>query len=163
MRLSAFAVLAGLFCVAGIIVTMAQDRRSVAPLDPVGGPVEGIEKLTLSPSGLGILDEHVGTGRMPQAGEICEVQYTGWYWMDGVRGASFDSSYNESEPFSFTLGEGQVIKGWDEGIASMRVGGVRFLVIPPELAYGDKGVKSANPPIPPKAWLAFEVELLAIR
>jgi len=156
---SAFTFMAGLFAIAAVTIIMVQDRRPALPLGPEGGPIDGIEHLTITPTGLGVLDERVGTGRLPQKGETCVVQYTGWFWQDGVRGASFDSSLEQSEPFSFVLGEGQVIKGWDEGVLGMQVGGSRRLTIPAALAYGDAG---AGGVIPPGAALIFDVDLLAI-
>lgn len=97
----------------------------------------------------------VGTGREAKAGDAVEVHYTGW--LEG--GKQFDSSRG-GEPFSFDLGAGQVIKGWDRGVAGMKVGGKRRLLIPPELAYGSRGFPGV---IPPMATLVFEVELLGIR
>ena len=96
-----------------------------------------------------------GTGASPKRGDNVSVHYTGWL-MDGSK---FDSSVDRHEPFSFVLGTGQVIQGWDQGVAKMRVGDKARLTIPPELAYGDGGYPGA---IPPKATLIFEVELLAI-
>ena len=96
-----------------------------------------------------------GKGAVPKCGESVTVHYTGWL-QDGTK---FDSSVDRLEPFVFTLGTGQVIKGWDEGVATMRVGDKVRLTIPPEMAYGDCGYPGA---IPPKATLIFEVELLAI-
>ena len=96
-----------------------------------------------------------GTGASPKRGDTVSVHYTGWL-MDGSK---FDSSVDRHEPFSFVLGTGQVIQGWDQGVAKMRVGDKARLTIPPELAYGDGGYPGA---IPPKATLIFEVELLAI-
>jgi FKBP-type peptidyl-prolyl cis-trans isomerase len=96
-----------------------------------------------------------GKGEMPRRGETVTVHYTGWL-QDGTK---FDSSVDRLEPFVFALGTGQVIKGWDEGVATMRVGDKVKLTIPPDMAYGDYGYPGA---IPPKATLIFEVELLAI-
>ncbi len=88
------------------------------------------------------------------------VHYTGWLFNDGVQGEKFDSSKDRRDPFMFALGSGMVIKGWDEGVAGMRVGGARTLVIPPEMGYGARG---AGGVIPPNATLKFEVELLGIK
>jgi FKBP-type peptidyl-prolyl cis-trans isomerase len=96
-----------------------------------------------------------GTGATPKRGDTVTVHYTGWL-PDGTK---FDSSVDRDEPFSFVLGAGQVISGWDQGVAGMRVGDKAKLTIPPELAYGDDGYPGA---IPPKATLIFEVELLSI-
>jgi peptidylprolyl isomerase len=109
-----------------------------------------------TPSGLKYVDDVVGTGKQPQAGQTAVVHYTGWL-MDGKK---FDSSKDRGQPFSFTLGRGQVIKGWDEGVATMKVGGKRTMTIPPDLAYGPRG---AGGVIPPNATLKFEVELLDVK
>ena len=97
----------------------------------------------------------VGSGALPEPGQIVVVHYTGWL-PDGTK---FDSSVDRNEPFAFVLGTGQVIEGWDQGVAKMRVGDKARLTIPPELAYGDQGYPGA---IPPKATLIFEVELLSV-
>ncbi len=110
-----------------------------------------------TPSGLRIIDVKPGTGPVPQAGQTVTVNYTGWLFVDGKKGKKFDSSLDRGEPFSFTLGQGQVIKGWDEGLATMHVGGKRTLIIPPDLGYGARG---AGGDIPPGATLIFDVELL---
>jgi FKBP-type peptidyl-prolyl cis-trans isomerase len=88
------------------------------------------------------------------------MHYTGWLWTDGAKGAKFDSSHDRRSPFSFALGQGQVIKGWDEGVAGMNVGGKRTLLIPPSLGYGARG---AGGVIPPHATLLFEVELVDLK
>ena len=111
-------------------------------------------------SGLQITDTKVGTGPSPKAGQTCVMHYTGWLYKDGKKGAKFDSSVDRGDPFEFTLGVGQVIKGWDEGVAGMKVGGKRTLVIPPQLGYGARG---AGGVIPPNATLIFEVELLGVK
>ena len=111
--------------------------------------------LTTTESGLQYEDIVEGTGAMPQSGQRVTVHYTGTL-EDGTK---FDSSRDRNRPFSFTIGVGQVIKGWDEGVASMRVGGQRQLIIPPELGYGSRG---AGGVIPPDATLLFDVELLRI-
>lgn len=113
-------------------------------------------KTVTTPSGLKYQDMVVGTGPMPKVGQTVVVHYTGWL----VSGKKFDSSVDRDQPFSFVLGRGQVIKGWDEGVASMRVGGKRKLTIPSQLAYGPRGYPGA---IPPNATLIFEVQLLRIR
>jgi FKBP-type peptidyl-prolyl cis-trans isomerase len=110
-----------------------------------------------TPSGLRYTDEVVGTGAEPRSGQTAVVHYTGWL----TDGKKFDSSKDRGQPFSFPLGEGRVIKGWDEGVATMRVGGKRILTIPPELGYGARGTPGG--PIPPNATLKFEVELLDVR
>ena len=106
-----------------------------------------------------IEDVTVGTGAEAKAGSHVMVHYTGWLFNDGVKGAKFDSSKDRGQPFSFPLGAGQVIKGWDEGFAGMKIGGTRILTIPPEMGYGARG---AGGVIPPNATLLFEVELLGV-
>lgn len=110
-------------------------------------------------SGLQYRDDTVGEGPQAQAGQHVSVHYTGWLYQDGQAGGKFDSSKDRGEPFSFPLGAGHVIRGWDEGVAGMRVGGKRTLLIPPELGYGARG---AGGVIPPNATLQFEVELLDV-
>lgn len=110
-------------------------------------------------SGLQIQDNVVGTGAEPKSGQTCVMHYTGWLYKDGQKGAKFDSSLDRGEPFAFTLGVGEVIKGWDEGVASMKVGGKRTLIIPANLGYGARG---AGGVIPPNATLIFDVELLGV-
>jgi peptidylprolyl isomerase len=110
-----------------------------------------------TPSGLKFEDTVVGTGASPKAGQKCSMHYTGWLWVNNAKGAKFDSSHDRGKPFDFPLGQGRVIKGWDEGVASMKIGGKRTLLIPPHLGYGDRG---AGAVIPPGATLLFEVELL---
>ena len=112
-----------------------------------------------SPTGLRMIDTRVGTGAQPQAGQTVTVNYTGWLYVGGKKGKKFDSSLDRGKPFSFVLGHMQVIKGWDEGVSTMRIGGKRTLIIPPELGYGEKGAGNV---IPPNAELHFEVELLKV-
>ena len=114
---------------------------------------------TTTASGLIINDTVVGAGKTAAAGQSVTVHYTGWLFYGGERGKKFDSSKDRGDPFDFPLGEGQVIKGWDEGVQGMKVGGSRTLTIPPELGYGARG---AGGVIPPNATLIFEVELLGI-
>jgi FKBP-type peptidyl-prolyl cis-trans isomerase len=108
---------------------------------------------------LGIVDLVVGQGEAASSGQRVKVHYTGWLDNNGNRGAKFDSSRDRNEPFEFALGRGQVIKGWDQGVAGMKVGGKRQLTIPPDLGYGARG---AGGVIPPNATLVFEVELLEL-
>jgi peptidylprolyl isomerase len=115
---------------------------------------------TKTASGLEIEDTVVGTGPSPSKGQKCSMHYTGWLWQNGAKGSKFDSSVDRNEPFEFDIGVGQVIKGWDEGVATMKVGGKRTLRIPPELGYGARG---AGGVIPGGATLLFEVELLGVR
>ena len=112
-----------------------------------------------TPSGLQYVDTVIGTGAEAQAGQQVSVHYTGWLYNDGVTGAKFESSKDRNDPFGFGLGAGMVIKGWDEGVQGMRVGGKRTLVIPPQLGYGARGAGGA---IPPNATLMFDVELLGV-
>lgn len=116
--------------------------------------------MTQTPSGLQYEDTQIGNGESPKSGQNCVMHYTGWLWLNGAKGAKFDSSVDRGQPFVFPLGQGRVIKGWDEGVASMRVGGKRTLLIPPELGYGARG---AGGVIPPNATLLFEVELLGVQ
>ncbi len=109
-------------------------------------------------SGLQYVDIKEGEGEPPKKGQLCDVHYTGWLWENGAKGKKFDSSVDRREPFSFHVDVKEVIKGWDEGVSTMKVGGKRELVIPAELAYGKRG---AGRVIPPDATLLFEVELLA--
>ncbi|MEQ1716220.1 MAG: FKBP-type peptidyl-prolyl cis-trans isomerase [Hyphomicrobium sp.] len=111
-------------------------------------------------SGLQITDTLEGTGASPKTGQTCVMHYTGWLYNDGVKGKKFDSSLDRGQPFKFTIGVGQVIKGWDEGVASMKTGGKRTLIIPAALGYGARGAGGA---IPPNATLIFEVELLGVQ
>ena len=119
----------------------------------------GRTRMITSASGLQYNDIFPGTGATASAGQFVTVHYTGWLYNDGVKGAKFDSSKDRNDPFQFGLGGGQVIKGWDEGVQGMQVGGTRVLVIPPELGYGARG---AGGVIPGNATLMFEVELLAV-
>ncbi len=112
-----------------------------------------------NPSGLQYIDTQVGTGATAAAGQYVTVHYTGWLFNNGEQGAKFDSSKDRNDPFQFDLGAGMVIKGWDEGVAGMQIGGKRTLIIPPEMGYGARG---AGGVIPPNATLKFEVELLAV-
>ncbi|HZS01240.1 MAG TPA: FKBP-type peptidyl-prolyl cis-trans isomerase [Chloroflexota bacterium] len=109
-----------------------------------------------TPSGLQYEDLTLGNGPMPRPGQTAVVHYTGW--LDN--GTKFDSSLDRGQPFQFRVGQGQVIKGWDEGVATMKVGSKRKLVIPPDLGYGARG---AGGVIPPNARLTFEVELLDVK
>ena len=110
-------------------------------------------------SGLQYKDIKAGDGAMPKRGQTARVHYTGWLWQDNAKGKKFDSSVDRGQPFEFPVGAGMVIKGWDEGVATMKVGSKRYLLIPPALGYGARG---AGADIPPNATLLFEVELLGI-
>ena len=110
-------------------------------------------------TGLQYLDVVVGEGAEAKSGQYVSVHYTGWLYQDGEQGAKFDSSRDRNDPFEFPLGAGMVIKGWDEGVQGMKIGGQRTLIIPPELGYGARG---AGGVIPPNATLKFDVELLGL-
>jgi peptidylprolyl isomerase len=127
----------------------------LAFLPAAGSAAPAAAKTVVLPDGLKYVDLKVGKGALPQAGQTVRVHYVGWL-LDGTK---FDSSRDRNEPFTFALGEGQVIPGWDEGVKTMRVGGLRRLIVPPKLGYGDQG---AGDKIPPGATLVFEVELLGI-
>jgi len=120
---------------------------------------QGAPKMSELPSGLKYTDNTVGTGATATTGKKVTVHYTGWLYNNGTKGKKFDSSLDRGDPFSFGLGAQQVIKGWDEGVAGMKVGGKRTLIIPPELGYGARG---AGGVIPPNATLMFDVELLKV-
>jgi peptidylprolyl isomerase len=113
-----------------------------------------------TPSGLKITDTVVGTGASPKPGQICVMHYTGWLYQNGAKGQKFDSSVDRGRPFEFPIGQRRVIAGWDEGVATMKVGGKRTLIIPPELGYGASG---AGGVIPPNATLIFDLELLGLK
>jgi len=125
---------------------------------PQGKPAEPGKPVELA-DGLKYTDTKVGDGAAAQKGYIVSLQYTGWIYRNGTKGAKFDSSLDRGKPFTFTLGQKQVIAGWDEGISGMKIGGQRTLIIPPGLAYGASG----NGMIPPNSTLIFEVELVSVR
>src|ERR1700675_1249242 len=117
-------------------------------------------KMSELPSGLKYTDTNVGTGAEATKGKKVSAPYTGWLYNNATKGAKFDSSLDRGQPFSFALGAGQVIRGWDEGVAGMKIGGKRTLIIPPELGYGARGGGGV---IPPNATLMFDVELLGVQ
>ena len=146
-----------------LALTLGCERGHDAATSTAGSGAAGEKKaetmadnMESTPSGLQYHDVKVGTGASPNTGQTAVVHYTGWL-LDGKK---FDSSKDRGQPFTFAVGRGQVIKGWDEGVATMKVGGTRILMIPPELGYGARG---AGGVIPPNATLKFEVELLEIR
>jgi len=121
-----------------------------------GTSLGGEPLMNTTTSGLQYVDIKKGEGREAHAGETASVHYTGWL----TNGTKFDSSKDRGEPFAFRLGAGQVIRGWDEGVEGMHIGGIRKLTIPPQLGYGARGAGNV---IPPNATLVFEVELLDLR
>jgi peptidylprolyl isomerase len=131
---------------------------TLATAGPAAAQTQG--KAMTTESGLKIIDTTVGTGASPKTGQICVMHYTGWLSEGGTKGKKFDSSVDHGSPFEFPIGMKRVIGGWDEGVATMKVGGKRTLIIPPELGYGARG---AGGVIPPNATLIFDVELLAIK
>jgi FKBP-type peptidyl-prolyl cis-trans isomerase len=145
--------------IAGLVAAApAQDQtKKSASKTASGGPTKVTGAPTKTPSGLEYWDIKVGTGPVAQSGHKVKVHYTGWL----TNGKKFDSSVDRGEPFEFMLGAGQVIKGWDEGVAGMKVGGKRQLKIPPDLGYGASGTGGGL--IPPNATLIFDVELLGVQ
>ena len=132
----------------------------VSPTAPQQAAAQGApDKMTELPSGLKYTDTKAGTGAEAARGKKVTVHYTGWLYNNGAKGNKFDSSLDRGQPFSFNLGAGQVIKGWDEGVAGMKIGGQRTLIIPASLGYGARG---AGGVIPPNATLMFDVELLKV-
>ena len=128
---------------------------------PLSGAAQAAGKKVTTASGLQIIDTVVGTGAQPKKGQLCVMHYTGWLYVNGKKGKKFDSSVDRGQPFEFPIGVGRVIRGWDEGVASMKVGGKRTLIIPANLGYGAQGAGGGV--IPPNATLVFDVELLALK
>jgi peptidylprolyl isomerase len=149
IQLTRRAALAGIAASAAVVATAG-----------VSALAQGAAKPATTPSGLQIIDTLVGNGPTPRKGQTCVMHYTGWLYQNGTKGRKFDSSVDRGQPFEFPLGAGRVIAGWDEGVASMRVGGKRTLIIPAKLGYGDRG---AGGVIPPNATLIFDVELLSVK
>ena len=143
----AFAASALLFGAAAVIIA------PTALAEETGKPMT-------TASGLTITDSVVGKGASPKPGQTCVMHYTGWLYENGVKGKKFDSSVDRGQPFEFAIAQGQVIKGWDEGVATMKVGGKRTLIIPAAMGYGARGAGGA---IPPNATLIFDVELLGVK
>ncbi len=136
----------------------AKEQPMNQPKGAPGQPTPTTDEQTkTTASGLKYVDLVEGTGPSPKPGQTVSVNYTGWL----TSGKKFDSSFDRNQPFSFMIGQGQVIKGWDEGVMSMKVGGKRKLIIPPALAYGSRDV--GNGLIPANSTLIFEVELLGVR
>lgn len=134
----------------------AQNHATNTPTD---SEKKSENKMTRTASGLQYSDTVVGTGATPKQGQVVVVHYTGWLWENNAKGKKFDSSVDRGTPYEFTLG-GRVIKGWNEGVATMKVGGKRTLLIPPQLAYGPNGMGGV---IPSNATLIFDVELLGVK
>jgi peptidylprolyl isomerase len=143
------------------VIGIAGTAGIAATVSPCVISTAHAQSVRTTPSGLKIIDVKVGTGAMPKTGQTVVVNYTGWLYENGSKGKKFDSSLDRNEPFEFPIGRGQVIPGWDEGVATMRVGGKRTLIIPPDLAYGAGGAGGGL--IPPNATLIFDVDLLAIK
>lgn len=143
-----------------LVTTVASGCSNGAPTQ-VAQTAELTTAATTSNSGLQIEDIKVGDGASPKPGQKCVMHYTGWLYENGVKGKKFDSSVDRGEPFEFTLGERQVIEGWERGVATMKVGGKRKLIISPELGYGSTGAGGGL--IPPNSTLLFEVELLDVK
>ena len=134
---------------------------AIAAAVPLLGRVDAATNQVIEmPNGLKYTDTKIGDGATATSGNKVSVHYTGWLYNNGAKGAKFDSSVDRGQPFQFTLGAHQVIAGWDEGVAGMKVGGKRTLIIPPELGYGARGAGSV---IPPNATLMFDVELLGVQ
>ncbi len=132
----------------------------VAAVTPLGRVDAATNQVIEMPNGLKYTDTKTGDGATATPGNKVSVHYTGWLYNNGAKGTKFDSSVDRGKPFQFTLGAHQVIAGWDEGVAGMKVGGKRTLIIPPELGYGARG---AGGVIPPNATLMFDVELLGVQ
>jgi peptidylprolyl isomerase len=152
MRSSRRTILQTTFAALAAAIVTPASRRSAS--------AQTAGKAMTTASGLQIIDGKEGTGASPKSGQTCVMHYTGWLYENGQKGKKFDSSVDRNEPFEFPIGQGRVIKGWDEGVATMKVGGKRTLIIPPALGYGARG---AGGVIPPNATLMFDVELLAVK
>lgn len=153
MKLAVTAAALALFALAG--AASAQDPKPAAAAGETKAAAAAGETAVTTASGLKYEDLKVGDGTEAKTGDRVQVHYTGWL----ENGTKFDSSVDRGQPFAFPLGAGRVIRGWDEGVAGMKVGGKRKLTIPPALGYGERG---AGGIIPPNATLVFEVELLQV-
>lgn len=145
---------------------LAQEKTAPKAAAPAAAKAEAPaeakkeSKMVKTESGLSYEDVVVGTGPSPATGQTCVMHYTGWLWVNGAKTTKFDSSVDRGSPFEFPIRRGRVIKGWDEGVSTMKVGGKRTLLIPPQLGYGDRGAGNV---IPPGATLVFDVELLGVK
>ena len=140
---------------AALLAQTSSHKATPARVPNTSAPTKVTGEGVKTDSGLQYWDIKVGTGNEAKSGDKVKVHYTGWF----TSGKKFDSSVDAQQPYSFTLGQGNVIKGWDQGVAGMKVGGKRQLRIPPELAYGEQGYKNI---IPPNSTLIFDVQLLAV-
>ncbi|MET0669366.1 MAG: FKBP-type peptidyl-prolyl cis-trans isomerase [Xanthobacteraceae bacterium] len=147
------AIRAGLITISALALAIVGSTIMSDPSD-----AQSAKPVTTS-SGLQIIDTKPGTGATPRKNQTVVVHYTGWLYVNGAKGKKFDSSVDRNEPFRFPVGAGRVIAGWDEGVGSMKVGGKRTLIIPPNLGYGAQGAGGA---IPPNATLIFDVELIDV-
>ncbi|MGZ6970071.1 MAG: FKBP-type peptidyl-prolyl cis-trans isomerase [Thermoanaerobaculia bacterium] len=138
----------------------ARADEKPAPATPAATAAKKESQMKTTPSGLQYEDTKEGAGASPKTGQTCVMHYTGWLWENSAKGKKFDSSVDRGRPFEFQIGRGMVIKGWDEGVATMKIGGKRTLLIPASLGYGARGAGGA---IPPNATLLFEVELLGVK
>jgi peptidylprolyl isomerase len=147
---------------AGLIATCAAFALAIIGSTIMSDPstAQSAAKPVTTSSGLQIIDTTPGTGASPRQGQTAVVHYTGWLYENGAKGKKFDSSVDRGQPFEFPVGQGRVIKGWDEGVASMKLGGKRTLIVPAQLGYGARG---AGGVIPPNATLMFDVALLGVK
>jgi peptidylprolyl isomerase len=147
---------------AGLIAACAAFALAVIGSTVMSDPstAQSAAKPVTTSSGLQIIDTKAGTGASPRQGQTAVVHYTGWLYENGAKGKKFDSSVDRGDPFEFPVGQGRVIKGWDEGVATMKIGGKRTLIVPAQLGYGARG---AGGVIPPNATLMFDVELLGVK
>ena len=145
-----------MLALASLVVAQTAPAHKAAAKPTASGPTKVTGAPTKTASGLEYWDIKVGTGAVAQSGKHVKVDYTGWL----TNGKKFDSSVDRNEPFDFKLGQGMVIKGWDEGVAGMKIGGKRQLRIPPDLAYGKGGYSTV---IPPNATLIFDVRLVDVK
>ena len=149
-------------------VALAQDKPAMTPATPAApasATVATVATAPAAPAGeLKIIDRQVGAGRQVESGRAALLQYTGWLYDESApdnKGKQFDTSANRGLPFGFIVGVGKVIKGWDQGVLGMKVGGKRTLIIPPQLGYGDKDV--GNGLIPANSTLLFDIELVEVK